>query len=173
MPSPDGRWLAYISNESGSEALYVRPITGESQNWLLKGAGAYRPRWTRGGRELPLNGADGEMLSVSVGERPSFRTSGPRVLFRLPDTPDVVLPVFEDVTPDGEQLLLNVPVKPASSFGFRVSSTGRHLWRRKSRSEGSGAAQFRVRSLNLASRLTRSLRGSPPCRTTPPAEPCC
>ncbi len=59
-------------------------------------------------------------MAASIETQPVFRPGTPRKLFQLPERPDRLLPVFEDVTPDGKRFLLNVPVEARSSVGFHV-----------------------------------------------------
>lgn len=118
--SPDGRWVAYVSDESGNREVYVRPTSGAAQQWQVSTAGGFRPRWTRGGRELLFAAPSGDLMSVQVAEDADFRPPAPTLLFRLPEQPETDRPIFEDVTADGERLLLNVPTIPSSTFGFRL-----------------------------------------------------
>ncbi len=118
--SPDGRWLAYYSDESGNREIYVRPTSGVAQQWQISSAGGIQPRWTRGGRELLFAASNGDLMSVEVLDGPGFRSKAANSLFRLPEQPEVDRPIFEDVTADGERLLLNVPTIPSSTFGFRL-----------------------------------------------------
>ena len=74
--SPDGRWIAYISNESGQPEIYVRPfVTPGSANsagnlargqWQVSTAGGIYPRWRRDGKELYYIGVDGQMMAVPI-----------------------------------------------------------------------------------------------------------
>jgi hypothetical protein len=118
--SPDGRWVAYVSNESGNREVYVRPGSGASQQWQVSIAGGFRPRWTREGRELLFAAPNGDLMSTQVMAGPSFIATPPKPLFRLPEQPETERPIFEDVTTDGERLLLNVPTIPSSTYGFRI-----------------------------------------------------
>ncbi len=56
--SPDGRWLAYTSNESGIQEVYVRPFPGPGGRWQISAGGGYQPRWSRDGRELLFVGSE-------------------------------------------------------------------------------------------------------------------
>lgn len=83
MISPDGRWLAYQSNESGRYEIYVQPFPdGGSRRQLSNDEGAY-PHWSPRGDELfflsPLNRAG--MTAVAVKPGPDFRTDPPRILY--------------------------------------------------------------------------------------------
>ncbi len=66
-------------------------------------------------------------MAVSVETMPVFRSATPRRLFLLPERPARDAPVFEDVTPDGTRLLLNVPVRASSSVGFHLVLNWRAL----------------------------------------------
>ena len=79
--SPDGRWLAYVANESGREEVYVRPFpeTGEART-LVSVNGGTEPRWSNSGRELFYR-ARGDMVVQEVVAGPEFQTKGERVLF--------------------------------------------------------------------------------------------
>ncbi|TDI41410.1 MAG: hypothetical protein E2P02_15070 [Acidobacteria bacterium] len=79
--SPDGRWLAYTSNESGEFEVYVRPFPNvNDQNWQVSTDGATAPAWGPNGRELfYLHGH--EMVAVPVETEPSFRVGRPETLF--------------------------------------------------------------------------------------------
>jgi serine/threonine-protein kinase len=105
--SPDGRWLAYVSEESGTFEVYVRPFPdAASARWQVSSAGGTDPVWARSGRELfYLSGAN-EMMSVTVAPGPAFTISPPRRLFSVaPYTPIPPVPSF-DVHPDGKRFLL-------------------------------------------------------------------
>jgi serine/threonine-protein kinase len=77
--SPDGRWLAYESNESGQFEIYVRRFPDvEAGKWQVSTGGGTRPLWARSGRELFYRAPDGAVLGARVeGEAARFRTSAP------------------------------------------------------------------------------------------------
>lgn len=77
--SPDGRWLAYVSDESGSEEVYVRPI-GAAGRYRVSVNGGVHARWRRDGRELFYLGPGNELLSVAVGPGPRFAAGPPVVV---------------------------------------------------------------------------------------------
>jgi len=86
--SPDGRWLVYQSDESGSNEIYVRPFphvaAGRSQ---VSSGGGTRPMWARNGRELFYSGVDGTMMAVSIDSsvgRDKFSAGTPTALFSGP-----------------------------------------------------------------------------------------
>jgi eukaryotic-like serine/threonine-protein kinase len=81
--SPDGRWLAYVSNESGRSDVYVQPFPGPGSKWLVSTDGGTDPVWARSGRELFYRRAR-QMMAVSVGLREEFSSGRPQRLFELP-----------------------------------------------------------------------------------------
>jgi len=78
--SPDGRWLAYTSNESARNEVYVQPFPGPGGKWQISTDGGIQPRWARSGRELYYRNGD-RMMSVDIATSPSFRAGTPQVLF--------------------------------------------------------------------------------------------
>jgi Tol biopolymer transport system component len=64
--SPDGRWLAYESNESGRFEVYVQPFPRAGGKWQVSSAGGIQVRWRRDGRELYYVAPDGLLMAVSV-----------------------------------------------------------------------------------------------------------
>ncbi|HJS57145.1 MAG TPA: protein kinase, partial [Vicinamibacteria bacterium] len=126
-PSPDGRWLAYLSDETGRAEVYVRSASGSQEQWQISTGGGEQPRWRGDGKELFFTTPDGKLMATSVETSPAFRPGSPKALFTLPEPPHRLLPLFEDVTPDGNRFLLNLPTESAASIGFRVVLNWRAL----------------------------------------------
>ncbi len=106
--SPDGRWLAYVSNESGHYEVYVTPFPGPGGKWQISTDGGDDPSWTRGGRELVYIDGD-EMMTVSVTGEPEFAATKPRLLFEWRRPPRLFEGVYRryyDVSEDGETFLM-------------------------------------------------------------------
>jgi eukaryotic-like serine/threonine-protein kinase len=105
--SPDGRWLAYASDESGVLEIYVRPFPdAESARWQVSAAGGSDPVWSRSGRELFYLSAQNEMMSVTVAPGTVFSISPPKRLFSAaPYTPITPVPSF-NVSPDDKRFLM-------------------------------------------------------------------
>ena len=85
--SPDSRWIAYDSNESGRAEVYVRPFppgSGRSGKWLVSSNGGFQPRWRGDGGELFYLSADRRMMAVDVKLVPRFEPGTPRALFSTP-----------------------------------------------------------------------------------------
>ena len=118
--SRDSRWIAYTSDETGRGEIYVRAASGGYQQWQISSEGGSQPRWRADGKELFFLAPDGNVMSAAIEVAPVFRPATPKALFKLPKTPDRDTPIFEDVTPDGQRMLLNVPVTERSSVGFDV-----------------------------------------------------
>ena len=85
--SPDGRWLAYISDESGRYEIYVQPYPGPGGKWQISTEGGTEPVWNPNGRELFYRSGD-KMMAVDIATQPSFAAGKPRMLFEGPYVAD-------------------------------------------------------------------------------------
>jgi serine/threonine-protein kinase len=82
--SPDGRWLAYSSDESGTFEIYVRPFPETAgAKWQVSTAGGSQPAWSNTGRELLYVNAKNEMVSAQIQPDATFSVGGQRVLFSV------------------------------------------------------------------------------------------
>jgi hypothetical protein len=82
--SPNGRWLAYTSNETGQYEVFVRPFPDvESGRWQVSTAGGFTPRWSRDGTEIFYISGQREMMAAEVEAGPSFRVGTRSTLFTL------------------------------------------------------------------------------------------
>jgi serine/threonine-protein kinase len=80
--SPDGRWVAYVSLESGREEVYVRPIPDAARaRWQVSPAGGTSPVWAHSGRELFYLAPGDTLVSASITESPDFQVTGHQSLF--------------------------------------------------------------------------------------------
>ena len=80
--SPNGRWMAYVSDTSGRNEVYVRSFpAGDVGPWRVSSHGGIDPRWRGDGRELFFIGADQELMAVPVVTEGDFRASTPTALF--------------------------------------------------------------------------------------------
>jgi len=100
--SPDGHWLAYVSDESGRLDVYVRPYPGPGEKYPISTAGGSEPVWAHNGRELFFRNGD-QMMVVDIGVGPSFKTSRPRVLFTFARSASGY--TSYDVSPDGQSFV--------------------------------------------------------------------
>jgi Tol biopolymer transport system component/predicted Ser/Thr protein kinase len=111
--SPDGRWVAYMSDVSGQPEIYVRPFPAASSNggqWLISTGGGFQPRWRGDGKELfYLSGS--RVMAVDISTTPNFKASVPKVLFEVPiyvsTGPTASLHTWV-VSADGKRFLINV-----------------------------------------------------------------
>jgi serine/threonine-protein kinase len=98
--SPDGRWFAYESNESGRPEIYVRPFPGLGGKWLISAEGGIRPVWPHSAHEIfYING--GKLMTVPVRTSPTFSAGTARVLF---DKEFFASGHYYDASPDGQHL---------------------------------------------------------------------
>ena len=112
--SPDGRWIAYVSDESGRDEVYVRTFPQPDGRWQVSTAGGHRPRWRRDGRELFFVAPNGVLQSVPLQMSSSFQIGMPQSLFRMPDTEDY------DVFPDGQGFLTKAHAGGPDREGLQV-----------------------------------------------------
>ena len=111
--SPDGRWLAYEANSSGSSEIYVRPFPNVAGGqWQISTAGGRQPLWARSGKELFYVGADGALVSVPVEARGANWNAGTptKLLDRRYFVGNISGGRAYDVSPDGQRfLMIKVP----------------------------------------------------------------
>jgi serine/threonine-protein kinase len=120
--SPDGRWVAYVSNEAGRYEIYVRPMLGAAGKWLISTDGGVEPLWSASGSELFYRRGN-QVLAVDVVTHTAFEYGKPRVLFegryRLggvnrDDTRNC------DVTVDGQRFLMLEDTTPPARTHLNV-----------------------------------------------------
>jgi eukaryotic-like serine/threonine-protein kinase len=125
--SPDGRWIAYASSESGESEVYIRPRSGSGGQWQVSTGGGRQPRWRGDGRELFFSSGDGmSLLSASIESGPSLEVDTPRKLF------DMSLPGMSRsqwvVTKDGQRFIVET-LKEYNSERLGVLTNWRALVR--------------------------------------------
>jgi serine/threonine-protein kinase len=103
--SPDGKWIAYVSDESGRFEIYVRPFPGPGEKWPISVEGGTEPVWPRNGRELFYRTGD-TIMAVDVQTTPSFSAGKPRKLFDRTYERSLALLANYDASPDGQRLLM-------------------------------------------------------------------
>jgi Tol biopolymer transport system component len=105
--SPDGHWLAYVSEESGTADVYVRPFPNvDSARIAISVGGGLEPVWSRQGTELFFRGPRGEMYAVPVTTGRQFTHAAPKELFTIPGLVQDQYHRSYDVTPDGKRFLM-------------------------------------------------------------------
>jgi len=113
--SPDGRWIAYESNESGDADIYLALTERGGAKRRLSPAGGRLPRWRRDGRELYYIAPDGSVMAVPTAPGPPSKAGAPVRLFHF----GLEIEHF-DVTPDGSRFLVSTPVDKVRESPFRV-----------------------------------------------------
>jgi hypothetical protein len=116
--SPDGRWLAFVSNLSGVAEVYVRRLEAGSPRWKASNGGGIAPRWGPMGRELFYQNAD-SVYAVSVQLGPEARIGEPRGLFAGPYL-SLGNDVQWDVSRDGRRFLMIRPVGATTTTTLHV-----------------------------------------------------
>ena len=107
--SPNGRWLAYVSDESGQDEVYVSPLPEPGEKWQVSTAGGIEPAWARNGRELFYRDRLArKMMVVDITLQPSFTASKPRALFQDSYAPHINVRNY-DVSADGQRFLMLQP----------------------------------------------------------------
>jgi Tol biopolymer transport system component len=126
--SRDGRWLAYVSNESGANEVFVRSVSAGSAGLPVLGSsvvvsrgGGQEPRWRGDSRELLYQTLTGAIMAVPIA---SGSVGTPIELMRLPG----ILPDW-GLSPDGQRLLVAIPTKPTAATQFSVVLNWRTLLR--------------------------------------------
>jgi Tol biopolymer transport system component len=111
--SPDGRWLAYVSTESGRAEVYVAPFPGPGGKVPISTAGGTQPRWRRDGAEVFYVAGNRLMAAAVNGQRATFEVGAARPLFEI--RPRTGLGPFYDVSADGQRFLVNTMVDQGTS----------------------------------------------------------
>ena len=109
--SPDGKWLAYTSNETGRDEVYVGSFPTPGDKRQISVSGGWRPRWSRDGKELFFVSGDGKMMAVAVKSSGKFQYGTPHTLFdtRMRDVGEK----WFDVSTDG-RFLIPRPIQDSS-----------------------------------------------------------
>lgn len=108
--SPDGQWMAYISDESGRYEVYVESFPGHGGKRQVSTAGGAGPQWRRDGRELYYHAPDGKLMAISITGGASFNAGAPVALFEFRATSNLSTPYYS-VTRDGQRFLLSTIVE--------------------------------------------------------------
>jgi len=112
--SPDGKWVAYQSNESGRNEVYVRPFPGPGGQWHVSTGGGISPRWRADGKELYYLAPDNKLMAVAVTVQGAAFTPGtPETLFQTHIVSPGLRPQY-DVARDG-RFLINTDLQDTSA----------------------------------------------------------
>ena len=159
--SPDGKYIAYSSDESGRAEVYVESASGSGARWQISTTGGEQPRWSRKGNEIFYRTGN-EVMSVTVQASP-FSAAKPVELFDANYDHGGAVPGY-DVAPDAQRFLMTAPERPNPTEIHVVIGWPEELKRRSSAPRASSCVscgKFTLRS-------TRSAR--PPGRSA--QQPC-
>ena len=126
--SPNGRWIAYESGQTGQTQVFVAPVPPTGQRWQVSSAGGDQPEWRADGQEIFYLAPDGALMAAAVETAPAFALKAPRLLFRTPLRGQAVEQRYA-VTRNGERFLFSVPREgdqTSTTTTFRVLLNWRH-----------------------------------------------
>ncbi len=101
--SKDGRWVAYVSDESGRPEVYVCSFDNSAKRWQISTSGGNAPRWRSDGKELFYVAADSTLMFAPVRSGATFEAGSPVALFKI----GAERSSYYDVTADGQRFLVN------------------------------------------------------------------
>src|SRR5262249_32614085 len=114
--SPDGQWVAFVSDETGREEIYVTSFEHPGEKWCVSNDGGNDPRWRHDGRELFYLSGDNHLMSVEIKPGPAFAAGVPVALFKT----DPLTSEF-DPTPDGQRFAFIVSAPGVQRLPFAVT----------------------------------------------------
>jgi eukaryotic-like serine/threonine-protein kinase len=118
--SSDGRWLAYVSDETGRPEVSVRSLTGRARRFVVSSGGGDQPVWRHDGAELFFAGAEGRLSAVSVRPGPNAGLSfGATMKLNVPPLGERHVGTIYDVSLDGRRVYFphQTDLKPPREFG--------------------------------------------------------
>ena len=117
--SPDSRWIAYTSYESGHDEVYVESFPSPGSKRQVSTHGGVQPRWRSDGRELYYVALDQRVMTMPVEIGATFQSGSPQALFKMRVLPQgsqsIGLPTMYDVSPDGRRFLCRIPSDDSGS----------------------------------------------------------
>jgi eukaryotic-like serine/threonine-protein kinase len=120
--SPDGKWVAYASNETGRWEIYVTSFPEARGKWQVSTGGGEQPRWRGDGKELFYLSSDAKMMAAPVTTGANFDAGTPVALFQA--TPREPVPLYDlfayDVTRDGQRFLILTQLKQAETAPMSI-----------------------------------------------------
>ncbi len=105
--SPDGRWLAHESDESGAREIFIRSFPDAAERRQISTRGGTQARWRSDGRELYYVAPDRKIMAVDIRTHPRLESDPPRALFQTRILPLIEARNHYDVTPDGKRFIVN------------------------------------------------------------------
>jgi len=117
--SPDGQWLAYVSDESGKWEVYVQRFLSPGGKWQISSNGGKQPQWSHDGKELFYVSADQKLMAVAVHSGLSLDPGIPKELFQFRGTSDFLGGSY-DVGTNGQRFLVSALVGEEASPPLNV-----------------------------------------------------
>jgi len=119
--SPNGRYVAYSSNETGRDEVYVQTFPQHTGKWQISASGGEGPTWRRDGKELFYLAPDNKLMALAVStDSASFQAGIPKELFQAQLIPSRTLRNIYVVSPDGQRFLMLVPAGEAKPSPITV-----------------------------------------------------
>lgn len=118
--SPDGRWVAYISDESGRYEVYVQPFPATGGKWQISRNGGAQPVWRRDGRELFYLASDGTLTVVPVSSGVAFEAGAPSPLLKTVISQPTGIRSQYAVSADGRRFLILAPAGESTGPSLTV-----------------------------------------------------
>jgi len=118
--SPDGKWVAYVSDESGKNEIYVQTFPGSGGRWQVSTKGGSQPRWRQDGKELFFIAPDLKIMAVEVRAAATFDYGMAKPLFQT-FIDNYNSPNRYAVTENGQKFLINIPVGDETANPITVS----------------------------------------------------
>ena len=115
--SPDGRWIAYQSDESGPAEIYVQAVPASGAKYQISSGGGTQPQWRRDGKELFFISADGSLMAVPISLGAHIDVGTPHALFSVVDASEYA------ASRDGTRFLMNVPKSNEAADARAVTIT--------------------------------------------------
>ena len=109
--SPDGKWMVYVSDESGQPEIYVQPFPGPGAKWRVSTKGGSMPSWSHDGRELFFIALDKSLMRAGIKLEPELKIEVPSSLFVTRIKHSVDMNQQYDVSPDGQRFLINTLIE--------------------------------------------------------------
>jgi Tol biopolymer transport system component len=120
--SPDGKWVAYSSNESGRWEVYVTSFPDARGKWQVSTSGGEQPRWRADGKEIYFLSLDAKLMAAAVDTKTEFDSGTPTVLFQTDPRERVATTevIIYDVSRDGQRFLINTNYNNGSAHPMSV-----------------------------------------------------
>jgi Tol biopolymer transport system component len=120
--SPDSRWIAYVSDESGRQDVYAQSFPAPAAKFRISTDGGVQPRWRRDGREIFYLAPDGRLMAAAVKGESTLEVASPSALFKTETSllDDSVEAIQYAVASDGRRFLFSTPVPAATAQPITV-----------------------------------------------------